>query len=328
MYNASEHIEACLDHLFATEHVSFDVTLVDDCSTDDTRTLAARYPGATIVQQPEHRGASAARNAGIEATRAPIVLFIDSDVLIPPDLARYVIEFFRDHPDVAILQGRYDDEPYYRNPLSQYKHFVFSFRGLHPTRHGEAYSNYVHTACVAVRREVLKEVRFNEALVRGEDVDFGQRCARAGHRIVADSDLAVGHKKRYTLISYTRYQVKVARDLMTQFLQKRIEHGEQPFYGHKNPLYKKLWLLRPLVSGLLVLGVLWLALGGAMVAGIAIGLVVALSFVLEAPFRFYLLRRAPVVMSIVAWPLYFYDGLITGLGLVQAIFFHRRAEVM
>lgn len=54
-----------------------DIVVVDDGSTDDTE-RRARALGARVLQQP-HRGAAAARNAGVCAVSEPWVAFLDAD---------------------------------------------------------------------------------------------------------------------------------------------------------------------------------------------------------------------------------------------------------
>ncbi len=147
-YNASAHIKECLDCVFASHFKAFEVILVDDGSTDDTLAKVSGYP-CRILKNETNQGAAASRNRGAREAKGDIVLLIDSDILIPSDLVGRVWDFFEKHPEVTLLQARYGDTPYYRNLFSQYKHYIFSFRGLTPE---QTYIHYVHTACVAMRR--------------------------------------------------------------------------------------------------------------------------------------------------------------------------------
>lgn len=326
MYNAADHIEECLDHVFASEYQNFRVTVVDDQSSDDSLARVGRYPKTKLLALDKNMGASTARNRGVAETTGGIVVFIDSDVLIPKDFLARVAEFFTTRPEVAAIQGRYEDRPYYKNLFSQYKHFVFSFRGVNPSQHGEQYVDYVHTACVAVRRKVFSDVAFNEQLSRCEDIDFGQRCTFAGYKIFADPTLAVGHKKKYTFLSYTMYQFRAARDMVLNSLSKRSANAQITYYSKKSPLYKKLWLMRPLVGFAFLFALVVVVLKGYDFAWLLLALLIVASFVFEVPFRVYLLKNAPIWISIAAWPLYFLDGITTGMGVIQGVLTFRRPE--
>ncbi|HEB75849.1 MAG TPA: glycosyltransferase [Nitrospirae bacterium] len=317
-FNAAGHIEECLDHIYASDYDNFQVTVVDDCSTDETLNKVKAYPLVRVLKNPVNKGVSAARNHGINETDGDIVVFIDSDVLIPKQLLSQMLNSFERNPEVSIIQGRYDDTSYYKNTFSQYKHFIFSFRGLNPMDDGK-YANYVHTACVAVLREVVEEVRFNEDLTRGEDVDFGQRCAQKGFLIYVDRELTVRHKKKYTFASFTRYQFNSAKEMASQFLAGKSDRKEQPFYSSKNPLYKKLWILRPFVSWLFLLSLSWGLFGGGLFPRLLLASSVVASFLFEYNFRLYLLRVAPLKVNLAAVMIYFYDGLITSIGIAAAV---------
>ena len=57
-----------------------ELVVVDDHSSDDTATIAARH-GARVVALAASRGKGGAMAAGLGATRAEIVVFLDADVL-------------------------------------------------------------------------------------------------------------------------------------------------------------------------------------------------------------------------------------------------------
>lgn len=318
-FNARDTIEECLDHIFRSELKAFETIVVDDGSTDDTLAKVSRYP-CQVFKGELNQGAARARNLGADAGRAELILFIDSDVLIPPNLLGRVWNFFISHPEVAILQGSYDHEPYYRNLLSQYKHYIFSFRGFKP---GGTYIHYVHTACVAVRKEVLRKIRFDEHLKRREDIEFGLRASRNHYLIYADPSLNVRHKKRYGLMAYSKYQFATVKELILQHWVMKNKNFAEEFRSGKEPFYKKAWLLRPVLCFLLLVS-LTLVAGTKSFLGLSfLILILILSFLLEFPFRLYLFRRAPISVSLGAWFLYFYDGLLIGLGaaagLMQAL---------
>lgn len=86
-YNQADPLERCLRSLAAQTlpEAGYEVVVVDDGSTDRTpEVLAGVRDRVRSVRLPRNRGRSAARNAGIEAARGPLVVFVDSDVEVAP----------------------------------------------------------------------------------------------------------------------------------------------------------------------------------------------------------------------------------------------------
>ncbi len=98
-YNRSAPLEACLTTLEAQQYAEgrWEVIVVDDGSSDDTRAMVARHGGGVgvrCISHAERLGSGPARNTGIAAAHGDVVLFLDSDTLAPPWL---VAEHARSH---------------------------------------------------------------------------------------------------------------------------------------------------------------------------------------------------------------------------------------
>ncbi len=63
VYNAGEYIEMCMDAIKASSYPSFEIIMVDDCSTDNSVEIA-RQKGITVLRLSRQSGPAAARNFG------------------------------------------------------------------------------------------------------------------------------------------------------------------------------------------------------------------------------------------------------------------------
>jgi GT2 family glycosyltransferase len=188
-YNRLETLRAVIPALLAQDQPpdSYEVVVADSLSNDGT----AEYLAEIVRDAPRVRhvpgrysGRAMARNAGIAASRAPIVLFTDSDIIASPDLLAYHLEHHRELQAQAVVGmevqvDTYDDylrkrdDPKLREPL----------HGTVPKRLSWL---YFMTGNASVRRADLQRVGgFDEAFTGygHEDLELGYRLQRAGVRI-------------------------------------------------------------------------------------------------------------------------------------------------
>lgn len=83
---------------------SYEVLVVDDGDLWSTAALADRL-GARVVRHGERRGLNAARNTGLRASEAPLVAFVDDDVLAPPGYVEALVAGERRWPDAEAFGG-------------------------------------------------------------------------------------------------------------------------------------------------------------------------------------------------------------------------------
>ena len=89
MYNAEEFIGECLDSLLIQTFQDFEVIVVDDCSTDNSRTIvmsyAPKFKGRlklTRMKNNSGGGGYVPRNIGLKHARGEYVFFLDADDFI------------------------------------------------------------------------------------------------------------------------------------------------------------------------------------------------------------------------------------------------------
>lgn len=85
-------IEACLRSVVEQSHPDVELIVVDNHSTDGTPQVAERLADRVITAGPER---SAQRNTGIEAARGEWVLWLDSDMILPPRTIALALETAR-----------------------------------------------------------------------------------------------------------------------------------------------------------------------------------------------------------------------------------------
>jgi GT2 family glycosyltransferase len=207
VYNGLDHLERCLPALArAGERAPLEIIVVDDGS-DDGSADYARARGARVLSSGGRQlGPGAARNVGAAAARADLLLFVDADVAVHPDVLDHVLPAFRDGSVVAVF-GAYDDRPPDRGFASQYMNLRHHW--VHQEASDEAQTFW--TGLGAVRREAMLAVggfdgkRFPRPSI--EDIDLGRRLREKGGRILRIPAMQATHLKRWSLAEVVRTDV-------------------------------------------------------------------------------------------------------------------------
>lgn len=120
-YNRSKLLLSSLDSVLAQTYPHWQIIVVDDGSTDDTRSALEGYrkkhaldAGRLVYLHQENQGKSVALNRGIREVRCPWVAFLDSDdVWLPRKLERQweALQEFGDTYGACFTDGRYINNP-------------------------------------------------------------------------------------------------------------------------------------------------------------------------------------------------------------------------
>lgn len=173
-YNGGQYIAQLLASLAQQTFRDFEIVIVDDGSTDAAtrQALSQLDPSVRVIRQP-NMGLSAARNAGIAAARADLVLPLDCDDTIePPFLAEAVAKMRVAPDDVAMVLC--------------HMRLAGAGSGLlerHFNRFDVLFTNPV-PSCVLLRKSSWQAIGgYDESMRDGyEDWEFCLRLMRHGYR--------------------------------------------------------------------------------------------------------------------------------------------------
>ncbi len=104
IYNIENYVRNCLDSILQQSFKDFEVLLIDDgsedCSGEICDEYAARHPQRFFVYHFENRGASAARNRGLERARGEFVVFVDGDDHLGKGYLKAFYEMILEHKNI------------------------------------------------------------------------------------------------------------------------------------------------------------------------------------------------------------------------------------
>ena len=235
-FNAARCLGECLAALQRQDCAGdFEVLVVDDASTDLTAELA-RQAGVSCLRLEQNRGAAAARNRGVAAAAAELLLFVDADVALQAQAISRLLDFFDRHPEFASVIGTYTARSTLPNPCSRYHNF-FTF--YHHDLSGSEVE-WFWGAMGAVRRPALAAAGgFDEryAGAAAEDIQLGYELSERGYRIAYFRELCGDHLHRFSLRSmlWNDYR-KAVLGTKLYLTRKRPGRGRHGFSNPDNAL--------------------------------------------------------------------------------------------
>src|SRR6186997_3224203 len=160
-------LRACLESLArqSLERDAFEVIVVDDAQDAATERLALAA-GARYVSSPG--GAYAARIAGTEAARGPVLAFTDADAVVPPGWLATIDALFADETCQAVTGPSSSASD---SPIARWVQAVDE--GRWERLQGIDDHAVVETRNFAIRREILEAIPFDPAFRQAGDLDLG-----------------------------------------------------------------------------------------------------------------------------------------------------------
>ncbi len=105
-WNTSELLAKCLGAL-GRSSIAAEIVVVDNASDDGSADMVARdFPEIKLIRNPRNEGFARACNQGSAATRAPLVLFLNSDTQVEPEVLAQLAEFLERNEDYAAAAPR------------------------------------------------------------------------------------------------------------------------------------------------------------------------------------------------------------------------------
>src|SRR5262249_53227725 len=201
-YNGGRTLDQCLRSLLELDYPDYEVILIDDGSTDDTRAIAARFPEVRAIHQA-NLGLSEARNVGLRAATGAVVAYTDSDCVVDPDWLTLLV-YQLQRTGAAALGG-----PTPSPEDGRIAACVAAAPGQ-PTHvlESDQVAEHIPGCNMAYRREALLAVNGFDPVFRkaGDDVDVCWRLEHEGMWITFAPGAFVWHHRRQGPRAYLRQQ--------------------------------------------------------------------------------------------------------------------------
>lgn len=191
--NSADYLNRCVDSVIAQQFTGWELLVINDGSSDNTRDIADSYckndPRIRLFDSTGS-GVSAARNLGLENSVGSYVTFLDSDDRLDPGFLSDLIGMCeKENADIAQCSFCYS---YPDGTELRDKEAVSAVFGGHEEIMNAYFSGMigkVNLACWGklYRRDLVKDIRFDETLKIQEDAFFTFQCCMKASKIACSN---------------------------------------------------------------------------------------------------------------------------------------------
>lgn len=104
-YNSARFLPQALASVFAQEGATYEIIVVDDGSTDDTRAVLFPYADRIRYVCQANTGSAAARNRGLTMARGAFIVFLDADDLLLPGKFEVQLRILEERPSLGMVHS-------------------------------------------------------------------------------------------------------------------------------------------------------------------------------------------------------------------------------
>lgn len=104
VYNVERYLEECLNSIQQQSYTDIEVILVNDGSTDHSKTICERYceeDSRFYLLNQTNQGQSSARNVGVAASKGEFIAFVDSDDIIQKNYLEKLMQYMTEEVDIV-----------------------------------------------------------------------------------------------------------------------------------------------------------------------------------------------------------------------------------
>ncbi|GLC87809.1 glycosyltransferase family 2 protein [Lysinibacillus piscis] len=191
VFNGEKYIRQSIESILNQTFTDFELIIVNDGSTDDTRNIIQSYQDnrITLIELKENRGVGAAIKEGLKHVNRDFIAKVDADDIYMKNRFQLQLDYLQEHKNVSMVDGFINYFPDNKQ-IEESKRFYY-LKNIHEEqlnsifKHKEISEKIYWFPCIThstlmFRSAILKTVSYNEDLKIGEDYDFYYKLNKLG----------------------------------------------------------------------------------------------------------------------------------------------------
>lgn len=227
VYNQAHFLGDALNSVLRQMHPADEVIVVDDGSNDRPEAVVERYDQVRLIRQ-SNQGLAAARNTGLKAASAELIVFLDADDRLLPSALEAGLAALQARPECAFAFGGHRRVDIDGQPIGNDMRPPASL-----DYHDLLYGNHIgmHATVTYFRERLLECGGFDSSLARAEDYDVYLRLAQRYPIAVCQEIVA----------EYRQHGTNMSNDLCRMLAWVTKVHDRQWPSASKAPRLAEAW---------------------------------------------------------------------------------------
>jgi len=173
-FNRRDYITIALDSVLAQTYKDYEIIIIDDGSSDDTKEILKPYQNNIRYFYQDNRGIPTTRNKGIREAQGNYIAFLDSDDYWLPEKLERQIECFKQNPHYGMVATRCSSI----TPFGRFR------KKNRPGKSGWILNNlfkanFIRTSSAMIKKECFEKIGlFDQSLPECEEYDLWLRIAK------------------------------------------------------------------------------------------------------------------------------------------------------
>lgn len=231
-YNGGQKILNCLKSLDTQTFTDFEVIVVIDGSSDDTKQLIKQTEFSILrkeiplrVHYQKNSGRASTRNKGASLANGELLLFVDDDIRLLPNVLEKHLKHYRNIPNSILIGSAVEDKKLIESDFQKFRahlsnKWLKNINCLYP-KPLPKHITFLMAAHFSIPKNIFTKVGgFFEGLIDAEDYEMATRLKKNNYAIYFNSNIIGWHDDFISCASYIKRQkqyVKAHKILKTQF---------------------------------------------------------------------------------------------------------------
>ena len=203
--NEERYIEDCLKSLKKQSFKNYEIIVSDGLSTDNTVKIAKKYTKNIISSKD--KGIGDGRNKGAKIAKGEILLFMDADTTVAPNLLEKLAESMKNKDIIGLTTEIKSKEALELIDIIDFKIYNFFVKA---SLYLPFFTPQIPGVCLCIKKSIFKKVGgFNKEMKTCEDLEFCEKAKRYGKFLYLKGSYAntsIRRMKKWGRLKFLTYQ--------------------------------------------------------------------------------------------------------------------------